>query len=56
MEITTITAVPAGFRIDADDLEDVTHGCLQCGTTVIRTMRSQSRLTIPLSLPRSRDR
>ena len=40
MVITTVAAVPAAFGIDADDLEDVTHGCLQCGMTVTRTMRS----------------
>jgi hypothetical protein len=40
MEIATIVAVPAAFGIDADDLEDVTHGCQQCGTSVTRTMRS----------------
>jgi len=37
-----ITAVaPARFAggIESNDLEDVTHGCVQCGTTLIRTIR-----------------
>jgi phage terminase large subunit GpA-like protein len=38
----TITGV-APARIDAgmesNDLEDVTHGCAQCGTTLTRTIR-----------------
>jgi hypothetical protein len=26
----------------SNDLEDITHSCVQCGTTLIRTMRSPS--------------
>jgi len=37
-----ITAVcPARFDngVESNDLEDVTHGCVQCGTTLTRTVR-----------------
>jgi hypothetical protein len=40
MEITTVASVPGAFGVETIDLEDVTHGCLQCGMTVTRTMRS----------------
>jgi hypothetical protein len=26
----------------SNDLEDITHNCVQCGTALIRTMRSPS--------------
>ena len=38
----TITAVvPAGSNSGAEvsNLEDITHGCAQCGTTLTRTVR-----------------
>ncbi len=40
MAITAVT--PLGFADDSDspDFDDVTHTCVQCGTTVIRTIRS----------------
>jgi hypothetical protein len=33
--------VPARFDtgVESNDLEDVTHGCVQCGTTLTRTVR-----------------
>jgi hypothetical protein len=38
MSITGVA--PAQFDgTDTNDLEDVTHGCAQCGTTLIRTVR-----------------
>jgi hypothetical protein len=40
MEITTV--VPAWGPDDvkaSDDLEDVIHACMQCGTTLTRTVR-----------------
>jgi hypothetical protein len=42
MEITS--AVHARFEneIEPDDLEDITHGCMQCGTTLTRTVRPLS--------------
>jgi hypothetical protein len=42
LAITAITPalLENGFR--SDDLEDITHTCVQCGTTVIRTIRTLS--------------
>ena len=40
-----VTAVaPARFDngVESNDLEDVTHGCVQCGTTLTRTVRPLS--------------
>jgi len=38
MAITAVT--PARFvGVEANDLEDITHGCVQCGTTLTRTVR-----------------
>jgi phage terminase large subunit GpA-like protein len=39
MAITAVT--PAWFNGDAEsgNLEDITHGCVQCGTTLTRTVR-----------------
>lgn len=40
-----ITAVaPAKFETgsESNDLEDVTHGCVQCGTTLTRTIKPMS--------------
>jgi len=37
-----ITAVaPARFAsgVESNHLEDITHGCVQCGTTLVRTVR-----------------
>jgi hypothetical protein len=31
---------PAGHGAASNDLEDVTHGCVQCGTTLTRTVHS----------------
>lgn len=39
MQITAVTPVPFEFLGKANDLEDVTHGCPQCGTTLTRTVR-----------------
>jgi len=39
MAITAVT--PARFNGSAESgiLEDITHGCVQCGTTLTRTVR-----------------
>jgi hypothetical protein len=38
MVIMAVT--PARFAgVDSNDLEDITHGCVQCGTTLTRTVR-----------------
>jgi hypothetical protein len=38
MVIMAVT--PARFAgADSNDLEDITHGCVQCGTTLTRTVR-----------------
>jgi hypothetical protein len=39
MAITAV--VPARFEdgTESDDLEDIIHGCLHCGTTLTRTVR-----------------
>jgi hypothetical protein len=35
-----IAVAPARFAgVDSNDLEDITHGCVQCGTTLTRTVR-----------------
>jgi hypothetical protein len=42
-----ITAVEPTLLADgaaSKDLEEVTHGCVQCGTTIIRTVPSLSRV------------
>jgi hypothetical protein len=38
MAITAVAPVQSGGK--AGDLDDVTHGCRQCGTTLTRTVRS----------------
>jgi hypothetical protein len=40
MKITMVT--PAWFNSGAEsgNLEDITHGCAQCGTTLTRTVRA----------------
>ena len=38
MAITAVT--PVRFvGVETNDLEDITHGCVQCGTTLTRTVR-----------------
>jgi hypothetical protein len=44
MAITAIEpAPPLGYGTASSHLEDITHGCAQCGTTLTRTMRSHRR-------------
>ena len=44
MAITVIEpAPPLAYGAASGDLEDITHGCAQCGTTLTRTMCSHRR-------------
>ncbi len=40
MAITAITPARPNSDEEVGDLEDITHGCVQCGTTLTRTVRS----------------
>ena len=42
MAITSVTPARLANGGESNDLEDITHTCVQCGTTVIRTIRSIS--------------
>jgi hypothetical protein len=44
MVITTVEPVLLADGAASSDLEDVTHCCVQCGTTIIRTVPSLSCL------------
>jgi hypothetical protein len=39
MVVTAVTPARFANGIESNDLEDVTHGCVQCGTTLTRTIR-----------------
>jgi hypothetical protein len=39
MAITAVTRARFPSGVESNDLEDVTHGCVQCGTTLTRTVR-----------------
>jgi endogenous inhibitor of DNA gyrase (YacG/DUF329 family) len=39
MAITAVTRARFASGVESNDLEDVTHGCVQCGTTLTRTVR-----------------
>jgi hypothetical protein len=39
MAITAVTPARPGDSAEPGDLEDITHGCVQCGTTLTRTVR-----------------
>jgi hypothetical protein len=42
MAITGVAPARLDSGSASNDLEDVTHGCVQCGTTLTRTVRPQS--------------
>jgi hypothetical protein len=42
MEITAVAPARFDNGAESNDLEDVTHGCVQCGTMLIRTVRPLS--------------
>ena len=39
MVIMAVTPARFAGSVDSNDLEDITHGCVQCGTTLTRTVR-----------------
>jgi hypothetical protein len=39
MAITAVSPARFDNGVESNDLEDITHGCLQCGTTLTRTVR-----------------
>jgi len=40
MTITAIAPARSNGDEEVSDLEDITHGCVQCGTTLTRTVRT----------------
>jgi hypothetical protein len=42
MMFASVEPARLGNGATSNDLEDITHSCVQCGTTLIRTMRSPS--------------
>lgn len=42
MTITAITPARSNGGAESGNLEDITHGCAQCGTTLTRTVRSRA--------------
>jgi len=43
MAITAVTPVRSNGSVESSHLEDITHGCVQCGTTLTRTVRSPTK-------------
>ena len=39
MAITAVAPVRPSDSAESSNLEDITHGCVQCGTTLTRTVR-----------------
>jgi hypothetical protein len=39
MTITAVTPARSNNGAELSNLEDITHGCAQCGTTLTRTVR-----------------
>jgi hypothetical protein len=39
MVITAVTPARFASGVESNDLEDVTHSCVQCGTSLTRTIR-----------------
>jgi len=39
MAITAVTPARSSGGAESSNLEDITHGCVQCGTTLTRTVR-----------------
>jgi hypothetical protein len=40
MALTSVAPARYPNGAESNDLEDVTHSCVQCGTTLVRTRRS----------------
>jgi len=39
MAIMAVAPAPSSDNAESTNLEDITHGCVQCGTTLTRTVR-----------------
>jgi len=39
MVVTAVTPLRVADGVETGDFEDVTHACVQCGATLIRTVR-----------------
>jgi hypothetical protein len=39
MVITAVAPAPGANGVESNGLEEITHGCVQCGTTLTRTIR-----------------
>jgi ferredoxin-like protein FixX len=39
MAITAVAPAQSNGGAESGNLEDITHGCVQCGTTLTRTVR-----------------
>jgi len=42
MAVMAVTPARFAGSVGSNDLEDITHGCVQCGTTLTRTVRPHS--------------
>ena len=40
MIVRSVTPVPVEGSAECSNLDDITYGCAQCGTTLTRTVRS----------------
>jgi hypothetical protein len=40
MVVKAVTPVPVDGSDECGDLDDITYGCIQCGTTLTRTVRA----------------
>jgi hypothetical protein len=49
MVVRAVTPVPldGAAKEERSNLDDITYGCVQCGTTMTRTVRSR-RLSAPI--------
>jgi hypothetical protein len=43
MAITAVTPAQSNGGEESSNLEDITHGCVQCGTTLTRTVRTRAK-------------
>jgi hypothetical protein len=42
MAITAVVPAQSNSGAESSNLEDITHGCVQCGTTLTRTVRQRA--------------
>jgi len=50
MAITAITPARSSESAESAHLEDITHGCVQCGTTLTRTVRQLAEVDREIAL------